>query len=136
MDLANQNLHFAQRFSDRSCKCAAIVVELALLGDVVRIERIGVGLILVGRAMAKHDHIAAVTQCIDQFRLLRRGLAAGGARQKRQTGKQRSPSNDASYHGILLAVLNGISTSIQRRTIAAGRHRAFAAVGPPDSRAF
>ena len=36
-----------------------------------------IGLILVGRAMTKNDHVAAPTQCTDQFCLRRAGLARG-----------------------------------------------------------
>jgi hypothetical protein len=44
---------------------ATVVIELTLLGDIARIKRVGVGLILVGRAMAKNDHVTAAAQCLD-----------------------------------------------------------------------
>ena len=70
-------------FSEDFCKHPAVVVELALLGNVARVEGIGVGLVLIGRAMTEDDHVTAVTQRIDPFRLRRCGLAAGGRRNKR-----------------------------------------------------
>ena len=65
-----------------------LVVELALLGDVLRIEGIGVGLIRIGRAMTENDHMSALAQGIDRIGLRRRRLAVGRDRQER---KQRTP---------------------------------------------
>src|SRR4029077_2708541 len=80
VNLANRNPEFVQRLSDRFCERAALVVELALLEDVLRIKWVGVGLILIGCTMAKNDHIAAVTQRLEPFGLRRCALAAGGQR--------------------------------------------------------
>jgi hypothetical protein len=66
---------------------ATVVIELTLLGDIARIKRVGVGLILVGRAMAKNDHVTAAAQCIDQLGLRLAWLSGGGQWQDRQQGE-------------------------------------------------
>src|SRR6267142_5483051 len=45
LNLRDGNLELVHRLANRFCKRAAVVVELALLGDVLRIEGVGVGLI-------------------------------------------------------------------------------------------
>ena len=48
----------------------ALVVQLALLGFVaglVGVERVGVGLVGVGRAVAEHDHVAAAAQRVGEI---------------------------------------------------------------------
>src|SRR5262245_7413569 len=104
VNLTNGNPELAQRFSDRFCQRAAIVVELTLLGDVIRIEGVGVGLILMGCAMAKNDHITTIAQGADPFGL-RRGVLCrrGRQRAKCQAATEPSQSNYASYHQVLLA---------------------------------
>ena len=52
-------LQLAHRVADLARERAAVIVELALLGDVGDVERIGVGLILMRRAVAEHDHVPA-----------------------------------------------------------------------------
>ena len=41
---------------------ASLVIELPLLRDVFEVQRIGVGLIGMGAAVANHDHVAAAPQ--------------------------------------------------------------------------
>src|SRR6266702_5821849 len=43
LNLRHRNLELVHRLANRFCERAAVVVELALLGDVVRIEGVGVG---------------------------------------------------------------------------------------------
>jgi len=59
----------AHGVADRPGKRSATVVELPLLGDVLDIERIGVGLILMGRAVAEHNDVPALTDCGNPFGL-------------------------------------------------------------------
>jgi hypothetical protein len=60
VDLSNRDAEFAQRLAYRLCKGATVVVELALLADVLRIEWVWVGLILIGCIVAENDDKAAV----------------------------------------------------------------------------
>src|SRR5262245_32204828 len=76
MNLADGNLELAHRLPDRPRERAALVVELALLGDVVEIERVGVGLIAVRRAVAEDNHVAALAHGIDPFGLRQRAWPA------------------------------------------------------------
>src|SRR5262249_54028739 len=101
VNLADGDPEFAHRFPNRFCQRPPFIIELALLDDVTWIERVGVGLILIGRAMTEDDHIAAITQRIDPFGLRRCGLAAGRRRNKRQN-TQPCDSNNARYHAISL----------------------------------
>src|SRR5262245_49044404 len=59
-DLADRDPELVNRLPYRLRECSALVVELALLDHVPGIERVGVGLVLVGCAMAENDHKAAV----------------------------------------------------------------------------
>jgi len=65
------------RFADRFCQRTAVLVKLALLGDIFQIERIGVGLIRIGRAMTENDHMSALAQGVDRIGWRCRGLAVG-----------------------------------------------------------
>src|SRR5262245_29201924 len=84
MNLADGNLELAHRLPDRPRERAALVVELALLGDVVEIERVGIGLIPVRRAMAEDDHVAALAHGIDPFSLRQRAWPAGREQAERR----------------------------------------------------
>jgi hypothetical protein len=79
LDLADGNLEFAKRVTDLLGLGAAGIVELALLGDVLGIEWIGVGLILVRGAMAEDDHMSALAHRADPF-----GLGARAPFRSRQ----------------------------------------------------
>jgi hypothetical protein len=70
---------------------------LALLGDIARIERIGVGLVLISRAVAKYDYVTTIAQCINPFGLRRCRLAAG-RRRKCQENAQQGHSKNSNYH--------------------------------------
>ena len=74
-DLADRDLQLAHRVADRAGKLAALIVELALLGDVREVERIGVSLILMGGAVTDDDDVAALAQGREPFGLRLRGLA-------------------------------------------------------------
>ena len=91
-----------QRFPDRFCQSPAIIIELTLLGDIARIKRVGIGLILISRAMAENDHVAAVAQGTNSFSLWRCALTARRQRRNCQEGAEPNHSNDARYHGDLL----------------------------------
>jgi hypothetical protein len=82
-DLAHRNVELAHRLADGARQHAPIVVELALLGDIGEVERIGVGLILVGGAVPEHDHVSALPQRIDPFCLGGRALTVGRHRPPR-----------------------------------------------------
>ena len=62
LHLPDRDLQLAHRLADLARERAALVVELALLGDIGEIERIGVGLILMGRAVPEHDDVPAAAQ--------------------------------------------------------------------------
>ena len=94
--LADRDLQLAHRVADRAGKRAALIVELALLGDVREVERIGVSLILMGGAVTDDDDVAALAQGREPFGLRLRGLA------ERQDGAERCQPNDIPHHGQLL----------------------------------
>ena len=48
---------------------APLTVELALLGDVLKMERIRVGLIRRRCTVSEHDYVTALAHCIDPFDL-------------------------------------------------------------------
>jgi hydroxyacylglutathione hydrolase len=77
VDLRDRDFQLAHRIADRPRQCAATVVELALLGDVADIERIGVGLVRMRRPMPEHDHMASAPQGINPFGLRGQSLAEG-----------------------------------------------------------
>ena len=76
---------------------SACVVELPLLGDVGEIERVGVGLVLMGGAMAHDDDVAATAERGGPVGL-GQGRQAGG-QQARGQGQQADPSADDLNHG-------------------------------------
>ena len=87
LDLADGNLQRAKRVAHRLGRGAARIVELALVSRILRVERIGIGLIGIGRAMAHDDDVAAVAQ---------RGNP-GGSRRRRlgQRGHNPQESEEA-----------------------------------------
>ena len=94
LNLPHRDPEFAHRLADRFCQRTAFVVELALLGDISRIERVGVGLIRIGRAVAENDHVPALAQGVDPFRLRCRRLAVGRSRQQPKQRTDQSQSDD------------------------------------------
>ena len=60
--LADRNLGGLEGLTDRLGIGATGVVELALLGDVVEVQRIGIGLIGVCGAVSEHDDVAAAVE--------------------------------------------------------------------------
>ena len=49
--------------------CSSLIVELALLGDVLDMERIRVGLIRRRCTVSEYDYVAALAHCLDPFGL-------------------------------------------------------------------
>ena len=71
------------------------VVELPLVGRILEIERIGVGLVGVSRAMAQHDDVAAALQ-----RGKPGGCGLADGRQSPQKHDNRGEANDSQDHDI------------------------------------
>ena len=95
---AYRDPQLAHGLADRFRQCPAGVVELALLGDVAQIERIGVGLIRMGGAVAENDHVSALAQGVDRVRLRCRGLAVGRTGKYPKQRTQQRQSDDG--HGL------------------------------------
>src|SRR5262249_19024278 len=74
LDLADGDPELAERLANLLGFRASRVVELALLGDILEIERIGVGLVLMSGAMTEDDHVSALAHGIDPLRLRLRAL--------------------------------------------------------------
>src|SRR5262249_3741093 len=74
LDLADRDPELAERLTDLLGLRAPRFIELALLGDILGIERIGVGLVLVSGAMTEDDHVPALAHGIDPLRLRLRAL--------------------------------------------------------------
>jgi hypothetical protein len=56
------NLQFSECLADFLRLSAACIVELALLIDIGQVERIGIGLVGIGRAVTEYNHVSAVAQ--------------------------------------------------------------------------
>jgi hypothetical protein len=68
---ANGNLQPAHGLADHFGLRAALVVELTLCRDVLHVEGIGVGLVRIGRAVAKDDDVSAEPEVVEPIRLCR-----------------------------------------------------------------
>ena len=101
MDLADRNLQLAHVIPDRAGELATLIVELALLGDVLEIERVGVGLVAMGRAVAEDDDVTAAAHGRHPFGLRLRGRACGQRPEQRQDAQRYQPNN-LLHHGRLL----------------------------------
>src|SRR5215470_10431305 len=84
MNLADGDLERAHGLADRPRQRATLIVELALLSHIVGMERVGVGLIAVRRAMPKDDHMPALPHGIDPFGLRQRAWSAGREQAERR----------------------------------------------------
>ena len=71
------------------------------MANVADIERVGIGLVVMGCAMAENDHVPALAQGVDGFRLRRRGwlLAAAG----KNPNTAHSNASRMMVMGVLLA---------------------------------
>jgi hypothetical protein len=98
---------------------------LALLGDIARIERIGVGLVLISRAVAEYDYVTTIAQCINPFGLRRCRLAAG-RRRKCQENAQQGHSKNSNHHAVFSPFLRrGLSRLVRVRNFTGRGQRAF-----------
>src|SRR4029077_4608526 len=72
VDLAERDAELAVRRADLLRDLFALVAQQALLRDVVVVQRIGIGLVAVGRAVAEHDDVAALPELRGQRFYVRR----------------------------------------------------------------
>jgi hypothetical protein len=67
INLADGNPDLAERVPECHSRGLALVVEIALSRDIVEVDRLGIGLVGSGGAMAKHDYKAAGAQGLHQL---------------------------------------------------------------------
>jgi hypothetical protein len=75
VDLPDRDFELVHGLPNRPREGTALVVKLPLLVDVLKMERIRIGLIRVGRAVPDHNDVPTVAQCTNPFRRRRRQLA-------------------------------------------------------------
>jgi len=81
VDLADRNAGLAQRLAEGPCERLAVVIEIALRGNVLEIERVGVGLIGECRAVANEDHKSTIPQGSCKRLVVPRRLSPGACRK-------------------------------------------------------
>jgi hypothetical protein len=100
MDLGYRDPKLAHRRSHCARLFPSLIVQLALLGDVLEMEGIRIGLIRRRCSVPEHDYVPALTHCINPFRLRWAALAVRWGRAQRHADNQND--NSKNTHNRLL----------------------------------